>query len=560
MDKGQSKRITFLGLNASYSHSMLSYGYIRSYTEEKLPEWKWSLVEKTINEKKEAIINEIITTSPDVLILTCYLFNIEYSLKIIKKIKQLLPELKIFSGGPEFLGDNKNFLLKNPEWDAVFRGDETSFYQVLENIDSRKNWKKIPGICYLDEKSYIDVGTSLFSGNPDTIPSPFQKGLFSKSKPFVHIETSRGCNGKCSFCTSSLSNGISCFSLDRVFNDLNCLEKEGIKEIRVIDRTFNDPEERSIKLLEMFHRNFSEMRFHLEINPAILMASQIEVMQKFKPGKLHIEIGIQSCSSDTLKSVKRYGTADKSMKGLESICSLKKIPVHADLIFGLPGQTFQNVLEDVQNMILFNPDEIQLESLKILPGTELRKMSGIKWNPDPPYQVLNTPQLDSEKLHKLEILSLILDCYFNTPKLKNLFIYICRKENSFIKSLIKGYLDVSGKNGKLSHKKRFQLLEKFMPENDITSALYKFSWLAAGLPRTRFNLKTKKEKLNCRKKKTLWQNPKHFPSKRYIIVSFPYNIALKWLDPEDEPELKKTTYIFNIAYGNVISSIEEIEI
>lgn len=99
-----------------------------------------------------------------------------------------------------------------------------------------------------------------------------------------------------------------------------------------------------------------------------------------------------------------------------------------------------------------------------------------------------------------------------------------------------------------------------MPENDITSALYKFSWLAAGLPRTRFNLKTKKEKLNCRKKKTLWQNPKHFPSKRYIIVSFPYNIALKWLDPEDEPELKKTTYIFNIAYGNVISSIEEIEI
>jgi len=308
----------------------------------------------------------------------------------------------------------------------------------------------------------------------------------------------------------------------------------------------------------MFHENFSEIRFHLEINPSILTDRLIEMMKKFDPGRLHIEIGIQSCSSETLKSIRRYGTAGKSLKGLEAICSLKKIPVHTDLIFGLPGQTFRNVIDDVRNMIKFKPDEIQLESLKILPGTELRKISEIKWNPNPPYQIFETPSIDSGEIMKLEILSLLLDSYYNTPKLRNLFTYICRNDSSFFESLIEGYLNESGKIQKLSHEKRFDILEKFMPEDDIVSSLYKFSWLAAGLPRKRFGLKTSMEKLECTGNITVWQNPAHFPSKRYIKVSFPYDIALTWLDPEHKPEMKNTTYIFNIAYGNVISSITKI--
>ena len=80
MDSNGTKRITFLAINASYSHSMLSYGYLRAFTENKVPEWKWSIVEKTINDDEKIIIDDLLNTKPSVIVITCYLFNIEFSL------------------------------------------------------------------------------------------------------------------------------------------------------------------------------------------------------------------------------------------------------------------------------------------------------------------------------------------------------------------------------------------------------------------------------------------------------------------------------------------------
>jgi radical SAM superfamily enzyme YgiQ (UPF0313 family) len=562
MGSQRSKRITFFALNASYSHSMLSYGYLRAFTEEKMPEWKWSLVEKTINDNEDNIIKELLDSKPDILVSTCYLFNIEFTIRIIKKIKKQLPEVHIFLGGPEFLGDNRYFLTDTPEIDGVFRGDETSFFEVLKDLKDRDPWKNIAGICYLEKDNYTDNGISSFQGSLDEIPSPFKKGLFQESKPFAHFETSRGCSGKCSFCTSSISDGIKTFSLERVSEDLKFIQAKNVKEIRLIDRTFNESEKRTLALLDMFYNDFSDIRFHLEINPSKVTPCLVECLKQFDPEKLHIEVGIQSCSPEILKAVKRYGSATKSVKGIKDICSLTDIPVHADLIFGLPGQSFGDVIHDVVRLIEFNPDEIQLENLKILPGTPLRKIpeKQISWNPNPPYQVLKSKTFSPEELSKLKVLSLILDCYYNMSWLKNLFRYMCKMDPGFIDSFLNFYLKKVQKTGKLSFQDRFEIIEPFTENNDISSDFFKFSWLSAGLPRTKFGLKTFLTLPNTGKHTLIWKNPKDFPSKRNITVSFPCDIASLWLDNNQTVKHKETSYIFNIAYGNVISSIAELQV
>ena len=160
-----------------------------------------------------------------------------------------------------FLKFLTEYLLQNPEIDAVIRGDESSFHQLLNNIDD--DWNNIQGICYLDASdNYHDFGAAQYTGELDELPSLYEKGYFKADKPFYQLETSRGCNGSCSFCTSAISQSVRYFSLERIESDLTVLKNAGVKEIRIVDRTFNADKKRAVAMLEMFRDTFTEMCFH----------------------------------------------------------------------------------------------------------------------------------------------------------------------------------------------------------------------------------------------------------------------------------------------------------
>ena len=75
----------------------------------------------------------------------------------------------------------------------------------------------------------------------------------------------------CLYCTSGRTK-LRFKSPDAVAEELAALQRRGIREVRLLDRTFNYPQERGIELLRLFRNNFPEMRFHLEIHPQFLNA------------------------------------------------------------------------------------------------------------------------------------------------------------------------------------------------------------------------------------------------------------------------------------------------
>jgi radical SAM superfamily enzyme YgiQ (UPF0313 family) len=345
--RNPQKHITFLEVNSSYSHTMLSYGYLRAYTEKMLLGWKWNHVETSINEDGDATLIKILSSKPAVVCATFYLFNHEYTVKLFKKLKQLLPECKIFLGGPEFLGDNEDFLRKNPEVNAVMRGDESSFHLLLANLDKIDEWKNIPGLCLVRNNKYLDNGFAKFATALDRIPSPYEKGYYTKGRPFYQIETSRGCRGECSFCTSALSDGSTYFSISRIKNELETLSKAGVCEIRIVDRTFNEDKKRSLELLKMF-RQYPEIRFHLEINPALVDREILQELNLFREKHLHIEAGIQTLCAKSLKTVRRLGSPGKMLSGLKKLCAKKRRnPRRPDC--RAPGTEIQRLIERREN-------------------------------------------------------------------------------------------------------------------------------------------------------------------------------------------------------------------
>jgi len=548
------KKVLFLELNSSYSHSMPGYCLIRAFTEQEAPEWHWGHSEATTKTPIDEIISDIESNTPNILLATGYIFNLDLLLKICAKLKKRNKDLRIFLGGPSFLGDNEKFLRENQYISGVIRGDESSIPDLLKGT-------KVAGLCYLDEQNcYQDNKLADYKNDLDTLPSPYQQGLIHHDKAFYQLETSRGCGGACSFCTSSKSKGVKYHSLGRVKKDLHALHELGYRDIRLIDRTFNEDSERAVSMLKYFAEDFPDMRFHLEIHPGRLKPKVLEQLAKAKKGSLHLEAGIQSFDPIVLKAIRRPASNKNTEKGLKSLLELDNLEIHADLIAGLPKQTLTSLLNDVNKMLFLAPDEIQLENLKLLPGTELRENPppGLKYNPDTPWQVLQTKYMNAEDLKTAALYSYILDSWYNPPALINVFRFCTHQINDFfIKfcDLIKPHCNLD--KGKLPLEKRFELLESFLEPHDENSLeLCRFAKTASG-----FRYKDMQRYSKSYKETIIWQRKgltEPIKIKRCIILNCNFNTADLWLSPTSKLCAEKYTYMFKLHYGRHVASIAKI--
>jgi radical SAM superfamily enzyme YgiQ (UPF0313 family) len=518
-------KIVFVGVNSSYSHTMLSYGYVRAYTERFINDCSWEYLETNINDDPTGVMLRIADAQPDIVLGTVYLFNQEFMFRILKPLKRLIPDCRIYLGGPQFAGDNRAVLTQNPEFTGVIRGDESSVWRLINDASAI-----VSGLCHIQNGEYVDGGTACHEGAADDIPSPYELGYYQRGKPFYQVETSRGCNGRCSFCTSALSTRVLNFSLSRIYNELDVLRRDGVKEIRIVDRTFNESTSRAVELLCLFRDDFPEMRFHLEINPAMLNREILEALGSFPVGSLHLEAGIQSFSDASLKAVTRPANAARSIQGLEQLLALGNVEVHADLIAGLPEQSYTDTLRDVEQLIGLAPHEIQLENLKILPGTPLenKPVRGHIWNPLPPYEILQTKGFSTDELQQTRYLSKLIDSYYNVPDLRGLFAYCVKNYPGFLERFMNYVKSQCDPLQKYSPKIRLEHMQGFAREHgDIRlEELVKFIWLKLGLSPEHYGIKVYKtvpgETEPGRK---IWDSSSDQPAKRFFEADFSFNAA-----------------------------------
>ena len=531
------QKVLFFGANTSYSHSMLSYAMLKSFTTDKIPEWQWHQIETVTSADPMDTAIELAAHDVDLIVATAYLFNIAFLMRVICRYKSLKPDIPVILGGPEFLGDNREFLSKNPAVDAVIRGDESSFHTLLQKFDDRKAWRTVSGICIVEAGYYHDNGIARFSGKLDSAPTPYQENLLLQKKSFVQLETSRGCTGGCTFCAGPVSNTIKQHSLERVNSDLKLIQAAGIKEIRILDRTFNSNTERLGRMFDLFTSEFPEMNFHLEINPARLNEQQLELFREMPVGILHVEVGVQSLDDKVLRTAKRPATAKSTIAGLTALCRMDNFEVHADLIAGLPQQELDSVLRDVVDMVRIGPDEIQLEILKILPGTPLRENlpHGMVFSPDPPYEVLCTQQMSSHELIEARHISVLVESYYNAGVLRPVFRFATNQNPAFpmlfLETASKLFSSYAARPAMTA---RFNALETYAEKDPVLLELIKFAHLASADSPSKYNLKL--HKTTSEMFDSIMEDMP-FP-KRYCESDFSYNIDELYMNPLAHPQKK----------------------
>lgn len=478
-------KILWIDLNSSYAHSSLALPALHAQIMGNTSV-EWEIVSATINENVGMVVDEIYRHQPDILAATTWLFNHEQLLHITSRVKALLPQACLILGGPEFLGDNEEFLRKNTFVNCVFRGEgEEAFPQWLACWNKLEQWHSIPGLCYLTaDKQYKDNGIARVM-DFDCLTAPEESPFFNWSKPFVQLETTRGCFNTCAFCVSGGEKPVRTLDMESIRHRLQTIHSHGIKNVRVLDRTFNYNPRRAKDLLRLFLEFHPDIRFHLEIHPALLSEELKAALQQLPEGLLHLEAGIQSLREPVLQQSRRMGALADALEGLAFLCSLPNMETHADLIAGLPLYHLHEIFEDVRTLAGYNAGEIQLESLKLLPGTEMRRRAkelGISYSPLPPYEVLQTNEISVSELQTARQLSRLLDAFYNTPAWQALTRELILKDERFLYHFLDYLIKANLIDQPLSLEKRgltlYEYCKLHYPEFQTKATI---AWIEAGM-------------------------------------------------------------------------------
>lgn len=435
----------WLDINASWSHSSLALPALHAnLSAETAAACNMQVVRGTIKSPVAQIVQEVAQLEPSYIFATGWLFNINYLNEVLARVSALCSPLGIFLGGPEFLGDNSHFLHAHPHITAVFKGEgEEMFEEFISSLlRGDSSWRNIQGFEYLLPSSSCEgalEGATYHSSAAVTVKDfksvrcPEESPLFSWDKSFIQIETSRGCFNSCRFCVSGIEKcPIQDIPIEGLRSRLENIYSHGIRQIRVLDRTFNGNPRRALQLLDLFMEFEGKLNFHLEVHPALLFPlNESEAVKKLREklmdmpaGLLHLEAGIQTLRQEVLDMCDRKGSCAQAVEGLKHLVGSSAFEVHADLIAGLPGYSYPQLVEDTLELMRIRPGEIQLESLKLLPGTWFRQNAadlGIRYSPIPPYEVLQTPAISYEQLGKAMTLSKILDLWYNDAKWREPF-------------------------------------------------------------------------------------------------------------------------------------------
>ncbi|MBQ8674583.1 MAG: DUF4080 domain-containing protein [Bacteroides sp.] len=477
-------KILWIDLNSSYAHSSLALPALHAQmaADDAI---EWAVVSATINEPPGTIADAIYRHRPDILAATVWLFNHEALMHVCSRVKALLPQVCLILGGPEFLGDNESFLRSHPLVSCVFRGEgEEEFPRWLARYRQQESWGEVKGLCYIDhEGRYRDNGTARVADFSSLMP-PETSRFFNWEKPFVQLETTRGCFNTCAFCVSGGEKPVRSLPVEAIRQRLLAIHSHGIRDVRLLDRTFNYNPRRARELLELF-TSFPDMRFHLEIHPALLTNELKALLRQMPKGLLHLEAGIQSLRQEVLVQSHRAGRLEEALEGLRFLCSLDNMETHADLIAGLPLYSLKELVEDIHTLATYQAGEIQLESLKLLPGTEMRRRAeewGITHSSLPPYEVLQTREISSEELQTARRLSRLLDAFYNTPAWQSLTRSLMAHDQGFLMAFLKHLTDDNLIDQPMSLEKRGLLLYDYcrMYHTDFLTAA-STAWIEAGM-------------------------------------------------------------------------------
>ncbi len=464
-------KILLIAINAKYIHSNLAVYCLKACAGEL--EAQVEIAEYTINHRKEDILADIYRRKPDVAAFSCYIWNREYTVSLIRDFHQIAPEVPLWVGGPEVSYDAPEFLEEFPQAAGVLAGEgEKSFAALVKAYARGGRAEDIPGLVWRGEDGRIHENLPAERIDMDEIPFVY-KNMEGFAHRIIYYESSRGCPFSCSYCLSSIDRQVRFRSLDLVLPELQFFLDQKVPQVKFVDRTFNCSHSRAQAIWRYIAEHDNGItNFHFEIGADLLNEEELRLLSSLRPGLVQLEIGVQSVNGTTIREIDRVTDLERLRRTVAAVRAGKKIHQHLDLIAGLPYEDYESFVNSFNAVYAMRPQQLQLGFLKVLKGSKMRAKAAeyeILYRQEPPYEVLSSRWISYGELLRLKGVEEMVEVYYNSSQfahtleaLEGLFPH----PYAMFEALA-GYYEREGLNGR-SHSRlaRLEILRAFALERD----------------------------------------------------------------------------------------------
>ena len=415
-------------LNSKFIHSSLALRYLKAYGE--AHGQAYDIVEYTINMPVLHILSDITEHDIDVLGFACYIWNIEMTLHVVDMVKAVRPDIKIVLGGPEVSFTADELLERCPNIDYIVQGEgEEAFHALVTALHLGNDGLDpvIPGVRGRRDGSILGSLEAVEVSDLSSIPFPYtEEDMDDLEHKIIYYESSRGCPFSCQYCLSGNKNTVRFFPQERTLKELQWFIDHGVKQVKFVDRTFNCAPHHHRPLMEFMRDSDTDMNFHLEMEPELMTEWETNILCETPPGRIQIEVGVQSTHKKTLDAINRYNDWPYIQKSIRPIIQAGRTHVHMDLIVGLPHEDFNRFGESFNDLFSLQPHALQIGFLKLLKGSGVRRMSEYKYVADPlaPYEVLSTHVLPYDDVRFLKYFEDVFERFYNSERFRTTFGYI----------------------------------------------------------------------------------------------------------------------------------------
>ena len=470
--------ILLTAINAKYIHSNPAVYSLRAYAcryggsryEEEI-----RIAEYTINQPADEILMDIYVRHPDILCISCYLWNISYVEQLIREIPKILPDTKVWLGGPEVSYNAREMLNVYPGLAGVMCGEgEQIFLELLETYAAGNEPEEI-----LTAREALDLSS---------IPFIYEH-IEDFDNRIVYYESSRGCPFSCSYCLSSIDKCLRFRDPDLVRRELQFFIDHEVPQVKFVDRTFNCRHDHAMAVWSYIKEHDRGItNFHFEVAADLLNDEEIALIRSMRPGLIQLEIGVQSTNPDTVREIRRRMDLTKVEKNVAAVREARNIHQHLDLIAGLPYEDYDSFARSFDRVYAMKPDQLQLGFLKVLKGSLMHEKTeeyGLVYQDRPPYEVLSTKWLSYSDVIRLKKIEEMVEVYYNSGQFRNTMEQL---EQAYASSfeMYGALADYYEKNGlsRISHSRiaRYEILYHFIEETEGTERIAEYrEWLTLDL-------------------------------------------------------------------------------
>ena len=377
-------------LNAKYIHAAFGLRYLfanlgplRSRAE---------ILEFDINQRPLDIVEKLLAREPKIIGLGVYIWNVAATTEVVATLKRLRPGVKIILGGPEVSHETEDQPVVGLADHTITGEADLKFAEVCAHLlDGRTPASKV-----------------IPAGLPDFTRMALPYDLYTEddvAHRIIYVEASRGCPFTCEFCLSSLDVPVRQVPLPAFLAQMQNLLDRGVKQFKFVDRTFNLNLATSRAILEFFlARHQTGHFYHFEMIPDRLPDELREIIARFPPGTLQLEVGIQTFNPEVGSLISRRQNYERLADNFQFLRRETGVHIHADLIVGLPGETLESFAAGFDRLVALGPQEIQVGILKRLRGTPIKRHDDewqMAYNPHPPYEILQNRLIDFATMQSL---------------------------------------------------------------------------------------------------------------------------------------------------------------